>query len=351
MAALTEASDVGAERTWLSSLEKVESTIFEGKQLARGSRSTSTSDIAQDWNEMTRADRRVGKNTTVMVDGYAVNKESLGCGAWEAVPTMAGKDTRLAEPKRAKREPVMNQEYCQVCFDGGDLHLCQLCPRSYHMACLDKAFQGKAKGWRGLICPQHECVDCEQKTGDAGGMLYRCRWCERAYCEDDFDFETGMLLGETLKEYEILGYGETQQAYYVICHACEGVADKKFMAEMEQRIDEEYTDWSATTRDETAEVMAMTTNTASTISTPGVITPVTTWAPAEMNKTPQIEDGELPWVVDMPSYRGGKGSASWEHSGSRLDRGELSAGLKRKRGLDTASGDGRKQQRRATRAA
>lgn len=147
------------------------------------------------------------------------------------------------------------------------------------MACLDKTFQSKAKGWNGLICPQHECADCEQKTGDAGGMLYRCRWCERAYCEDDFDFDAGVLLGENLKEFDVLGYDANQQAYYVTCHGCQSVPDKSFMQELEQHADDNYAAWLATnsTSDDTTEGEAMistTTNTGSTSSTSGVTTPM-----------------------------------------------------------------------------
>lgn len=46
-------------------------------------------------------------------------------------------------------------------------------------------------------------------------MLYRCRWCERGYCEDCLDWDKTELLGENLKEYEILGFPAVSQAYYV----------------------------------------------------------------------------------------------------------------------------------------
>ena len=46
-------------------------------------------------------------------------------------------------------------------------------------------------------------------------MLYRCRWCERGFCEDCLDWDTTELLGENLKEYEILGFPAVTQAYYV----------------------------------------------------------------------------------------------------------------------------------------
>ena len=95
------------EKKWLSQMEMVESHIFQGKKYTRAKDLGSFGDISQAWE---REQRRVGKNTTVMVNGFAVNKESMLCGDWEAVPTLAGKDPRLADVKRKKRPQVVNQE-------------------------------------------------------------------------------------------------------------------------------------------------------------------------------------------------------------------------------------------------
>ena len=97
------------ENKWLSQMEHVESRVFQGKQYTREKEISGYSDIKQEW---AREERRKGKNTTVMVDGFAISKESMLCGEWEAVPTLAGKDPRLAEPKREKKPIVVNQEVC-----------------------------------------------------------------------------------------------------------------------------------------------------------------------------------------------------------------------------------------------
>lgn len=54
----------------------------------------------------------------------------------------------------------------------------------------------------------------------AGGMLYRCRWCERGFCEDCLDWDKTELLGENLQEYELLGFPAVTQAYYISCPSC-----------------------------------------------------------------------------------------------------------------------------------
>lgn len=116
--------DAEEEKKWLTEMERVESSVFDGKNLAKSSKSKTNKEIANELY-VDRADRRVGKNTTVMVDGFAISKDSMNCGDWEAVPTMAGKDPRLADVKREKRGPVEPQSHCQVCMDGGELHCCQ----------------------------------------------------------------------------------------------------------------------------------------------------------------------------------------------------------------------------------
>ena len=166
------------EKEWLAQIEQVEARVFDGKKHTKVRDSNGYDGIAQEWS---REERRIGKNTTVIIDGHVVSKESANCADWEAVPTMAGKDARLAEPKREKKPEVVNQEVqhliyspraladkvlqqCQVCWDGGNLILCSGCPRSYHYTCLDRDFKSKSKGKMHFHCPQHQCADCEQNT-------------------------------------------------------------------------------------------------------------------------------------------------------------------------------------------
>lgn len=255
------------EEAWLNSMEKVECAVFEGKKHMK-----KVEEAAKAPVELTRADRRVGKNTTVMIDGFAINKESLNCADWEAVPTMSGKgDLRLQEPVRAKKEPINHQETCQHCSDGGSLVPCKSCPRSYHYECLEKPFQQKAKGMV-FFCPQHECIDCQAKTSEAGGMIYRCRWCARGYCEDCLDFDTVRLLGETLPEYEILGFPTNDNAWYIECQSCvedwqNNKAERARIYEERERIGEEYEAFVAS---------KATTEASSFIDTPATVSEVGT---------------------------------------------------------------------------
>lgn len=209
-------SDVQDEAEWLAKAAQVECAVFDGVKYKRHNMAKDRPiELLDD-----RAARRVGKNTTVMIDGYEVSKNSVGCADWEAVPTYAGKDPTLAEYKKAKAPPIKNQNHCQVCHKARDLVNCVACPRAYHNACLTPQALSR-KTMSGFRCPQHRCSVCDHTTVDAGGMLFRCRSCEKAYCETCIDFDEVKLLGDTLPELEDLDYGVSTQAHHVECGDCQ----------------------------------------------------------------------------------------------------------------------------------
>jgi SWI/SNF-related matrix-associated actin-dependent regulator of chromatin subfamily A member 5 len=206
------------EARWLAAMERVECAVFDGKRYARQQAASAAADILPDT--IARADRRKGKNTTVMLDGYAVNKESLQCGDWEAVPTLAGKDPRLVDVKTERRVISAHEAHCLSCFESSNgLLECRSCPRAFHAECLDPSFPLK---WSGFFCPQHTCSQCAKSTADAGGLIYRCRWCPSAWCEDCLDWNTADLLGDGLPEFEVLGEEGLSGGWYVVCGGCQG---------------------------------------------------------------------------------------------------------------------------------
>ncbi|EKG20962.1 SNF2-related protein [Macrophomina phaseolina MS6] len=222
------------EQKWLSSMEKVETAVFAGQRFQRNLDAENNGAVGL---SLTRNDRRKGKNTTVMIDGYAVSKQSLNCEEWEAVPTLAGKDPRLADPVKEKKKAIINQDHCQTCWDGGELWICSLCPRSYHEDCLNTEQRAFHKLRTQFCCPQHMCADCSKKTTEAGGMLYRCRFCALAFCEDCLNFDRATLIGPSLPEFEILDYGEVNQAFFIKCHVCADIHDAE--PEMKEYCDEQ----------------------------------------------------------------------------------------------------------------
>jgi SWI/SNF-related matrix-associated actin-dependent regulator of chromatin subfamily A member 5 len=94
------------------------------------------------------------------------------------------------------------------------------------------------------------------------------------FCEDCLDWENTKLLGETLPEYEMLGYPSKDNAYFIECSSCIASwtdnADIKAEVEKERnRIDAEYeTFLSATETPEKVKSAADTPETLSEVGTP-----------------------------------------------------------------------------------
>ena len=54
-----------------------------------------------------------------------------------------------------------HQDYCEVCQQGGEIILCDTCPRAYHLVCLDPELEKAPEGkWS---CPH--CVSPWQTQG------------------------------------------------------------------------------------------------------------------------------------------------------------------------------------------
>lgn len=239
------------EEKWLSVMERVECAVFDGKRYQReidNKAKAASKHILPD--SISRADRRKGKNTTVMVNGYAISKESMNCGDWEAVPTFAGKDARLADPVREKKREFNHEGHCLTCFENADAGMveCRSCPRAYHYDCLEPQYQVKVRGLAGFFCPQHACSECGKNTSDAGGLIFRCRWCPQGFCEDCLDWDKTELIGDNLAEFELLGEAPTAGGFYIKCPACvdhceENTEQKAWMEGMESSYRDQHDTW------------------------------------------------------------------------------------------------------------
>eukprot|EP01034_Spumella_vulgaris_P021358 gene21358-27388_t len=104
-----------------------------------------------------------------------------------------------------------HMDECQICGDGGDLLVCEMCPLSFHLECLGLDEMPTSNLW---CCPQHECTDCARKAS-AAGLLFRCDMCELAYCEDCLPAEA-VVFGDSTRLMN-LGYKMPPNACYVHC--------------------------------------------------------------------------------------------------------------------------------------
>uniref|UniRef100_A0A4W6FMM7 Chromodomain helicase DNA binding protein 4a n=1 Tax=Lates calcarifer TaxID=8187 RepID=A0A4W6FMM7_LATCA len=86
-----------------------------------------------------------------------------------------------------------HQDYCEVCQQGGEIILCDTCPRAYHMVCLDPDMEKAPEGtWSCPHCEKEgiqweareEGSDGEEDNGEAGEMeeddhhMEFCRVCK-----------------------------------------------------------------------------------------------------------------------------------------------------------------------------
>lgn len=50
-----------------------------------------------------------------------------------------------------------HQDYCEVCQQGGEIILCDTCPRAYHLVCLDPELEKAPEG-------KWSCPHCVSRT-------------------------------------------------------------------------------------------------------------------------------------------------------------------------------------------
>ena len=170
-----------------------------------------------------------------------VQAENTGWGS-KAVPILASNDYDLetgersvfaqelrghaaSQPsKRQKQKPTFeNQDFCQVCGDGGSLVCCPRCPVSVHLECLGLK---RAKDF--VCCPHHHCSQCGKASHNAGGMLFPCACCPNAYCEDHLPPSSEVRFLDSCERMEDLGFSIDRGVYIHCSHQCERVAVKEY---------------------------------------------------------------------------------------------------------------------------
>ena len=148
------------------------------------------------------AGKRQVKQRTQMQDGDATFLADL--------PSEEG--APRAKAAHASRRTFENHHLCQACWDGGDLIMCDYCPVSMCFGCAGVDPVTLGRSWR---CGHHSCTGCGRRASAAGGMLFRCAECPRAFCEDCLPREARVINEQA--RFAALGYATPKSACYVLC--------------------------------------------------------------------------------------------------------------------------------------
>ncbi|PRW60864.1 SNF2 super family [Chlorella sorokiniana] len=171
------------------------------------------------WQQ--QAAKRERKQRLVQIGGLAVLKSNL-YDMNQGEPSVFEREAASLKGKAGNQKSKMqvagrdyeHDNFCQVCWDGGELICCDGCPAAYHADCLglvDAEVQA-AKRW---MCPQHACAICQRSSNAVGGMLFRCEGCCHAYCEDHLPEDADVVMENA--RYAQLGYLRTKVACFVRC--------------------------------------------------------------------------------------------------------------------------------------
>uniref|UniRef100_A0A915MVX4 PHD-type domain-containing protein n=1 Tax=Meloidogyne javanica TaxID=6303 RepID=A0A915MVX4_MELJA len=72
-----------------------------------------------------------------------------------------------------------HQDYCEVCQQGGEIILCDTCPRAYHLVCYDQDLEEPPEGfWSCPHCEQNGPPSRDEAAADATpGNMDTCKVC------------------------------------------------------------------------------------------------------------------------------------------------------------------------------
>eukprot|EP00698_Gefionella_okellyi_P018344 TRINITY_DN5489_c0_g1_i1.p1 TRINITY_DN5489_c0_g1~~TRINITY_DN5489_c0_g1_i1.p1 ORF type:complete len:1058 (-),score=201.19 TRINITY_DN5489_c0_g1_i1:134-3307(-) len=193
---------------------------FEGVKYQR---EESFHDLAEQWvRELSDGHKREAKSVVVQV---VTGEKGLG-----SVPVLrwsieeAKKEAAAAAAVRPIKEVKLrkHESICMLCSqskpksqrEDDKLMACKRCPRSAHIYCC--GFQEQPRmGWQ---CHQHYCCSCGRNAADAGGLLFRCTSCPKAYCEQCMS--DGFEAVESYEPFEKLDFTLSRNYEYIHCPQC-----------------------------------------------------------------------------------------------------------------------------------
>jgi len=158
------------------------------------------------------SDMVLKRNMYTMEAGEPSVMDLEAAGLREHMAEMAEEKKKRSTMQRAGRD-YDHMDVCLVCWDGGALTCCDICPASYHLSCI--GLTEKDLPQKGLwTCPQHRCA-CGRSAAASGGLLFRCAACPQSFCEEHLP-EAATIV-ETNSLFESLGCRQQRSACFVEC--------------------------------------------------------------------------------------------------------------------------------------
>uniref|UniRef100_A0A8C3QHH5 Chromodomain helicase DNA binding protein 5 n=1 Tax=Cyanoderma ruficeps TaxID=181631 RepID=A0A8C3QHH5_9PASS len=99
------------------------------------------------------------KGSSVSLQGFVSGREILGqalVGELAALPSPLTVTCPLLAVEEGDGYETDHQDYCEVCQQGGEIILCDTCPRAYHLVCLDPELEKAPEG-------KWSCPHCEKE--------------------------------------------------------------------------------------------------------------------------------------------------------------------------------------------
>ncbi|KAJ7157151.1 P-loop containing nucleoside triphosphate hydrolase protein [Mycena filopes] len=231
------------ERELLSGVARVQSYLFEGQLLER-SKAPKEESISVMLGKRERQDRIVQLHGMSFIRDDSMQEVRSRVLEFYLLTVLMGpqmlKTTRNAPPVKVKKTPFEWEDYCNVCRDGGELVICNSCPRVFHARCHATLTAAQVYAANFNQCAQHKCCKCSRRTDAAGGLLLRCQTCPQAYCTDCVPWDDIKFVGDSIPEFVIRKFGKKDGAHFIRCTDCceQEQLDPKWAAEWEKEIAE-----------------------------------------------------------------------------------------------------------------
>ncbi|KIY73274.1 hypothetical protein CYLTODRAFT_485710 [Cylindrobasidium torrendii FP15055 ss-10] len=207
------------ERQLLSGVAHVKCRLFEGRLIAKPISEKGKDKSIGDTKGPREVNAGEEENTSKRMRKLPDAPISPG-------KVQASAEARARAVKEAKTKTGYkfdHEDFCMMqCNDDGEAIMCNACPRVFHPKCNGITEQQARKPM--ILCPQHRCFECQKSSVEAGGMLFRCQTCPKAWCEECLPTvgtnDDIKIVGDVLPEFAILGFKASPSIFYIRCEEC-----------------------------------------------------------------------------------------------------------------------------------